>query len=154
MAHARRRPRTRGATVSPAGLHRPFALLAVAAALGPAACGGPVWMLPGGALDGTVATRVPEDWSFLTDPFVDLETRPSDPYSVEINYFVRGGRLYIDPAEGRRWLAFIREDPRVRARFDGVVYPLVAVRVEDPAELEGFARDRFVYRLDPRPDGR
>jgi hypothetical protein len=116
-------------------------------------CGGPVMMLPGGALSGEVAEETPADWSFVTDPFVDLETRPSDPYSVEVNYTVREGRLYIDPAEGRRWLDFIRDDPRVRVRFGGVVYPLQAVRVEDPAELDGFPEDRFIYRLEPRPEG-
>ena len=37
-----------------------------------------------------------------------LETRPADPYSVHLNYFVRDGDLFIDPAEGRRWLEQIR----------------------------------------------
>jgi hypothetical protein len=31
------------------------------------------------------------------------------------------------------------------------VYPLQAVLVGRPGELEGFDADRFVYRLDPRP---
>ena len=61
---------------------------------------------------------------------------------------VRDGRLYIDPAEGRRWLEYIREDPRVRVRFDGKVYSARAVLVEDPAELEGLPEDRIVYRLE------
>jgi hypothetical protein len=125
--------------------------LALAGWLSLAGCGGPVLWLPGGELSGEVAREIPDDWSFLSDPFVDLETRPSDPYSVELNYTVRDGRLYIDPAEGRRWLDFIREDPRVRVRFDGVIYPLVAVPVDDPSEREGFPADRFIYRLEPRP---
>ena len=113
-------------------------------------CGGPMLMLPGGELRGEVVTEPVDDWSFVTDAFVDLETRPEDPYSVELNYFVRDGKLYVDPAEGRAWLDHIRADPRVRVRFDGKIYPLKAVLVEDPAELEGFDPDRFVYRLDPR----
>ena len=45
----------------------------------------------------------------------------------------------------------LREDLRVRVRFAGNVYPLTAVMVGRPGELEGFDSDRFIYRLDPRP---
>ncbi len=139
-AHRRRgRARSRGSC------------LGVFVALGWLGCGGPMLMLPGGELSGTEASEIPDDWSFVDDAFVDLEVRPSDPYSVELNYTVKDGKLYIDPAEGRRWLDYIREDPRVRVRFGDVVYPLIAVPVEDPEELEGFPPDRFIYRLDPRP---
>ncbi|MDJ0851035.1 MAG: hypothetical protein QNK04_21905 [Myxococcota bacterium] len=117
-----------------------------------AACGGPFLVFPGGELSGEVVTTPVTDWSFVDDAFVDLEVRPSDPYSVELNYFVRDGALYIDPAEGRRWLDYIREDPRVRARFGGKVYPLTATLVGEPGELEGFDEDRYIYRLDPRTE--
>ena len=53
-----------------------------------------------------------EDWSFVDDTFVDLEVRPSDPYSVELNYFVRDGNT-IEPGD---MPAFYRE----LARRDGV----------------------------------
>jgi hypothetical protein len=115
-------------------------------------CGGPLLVFPGGELSGEVVTEPVTDWSFANDTFVDLETRPGDPYSVELNYVVKDAQLYIDPAEGRKWLDYIREDPRVRVRFDGKVYPLEAVLVGQPGELEGFDEDRFVYRLDPRSD--
>jgi hypothetical protein len=123
------------------------AVLLLGAVLG---CGGPVLIFPGGALSGEVVEEPVEDWSFVTDAFVDLETRPSAPYSVELNYTVRDGKLYIDPAEGRSWLEHIRSDPRVRVRFGDKVYPLQAVLVGRPGELEGFDADRFIYRLDPR----
>ena len=87
----------------------------------------------------------------VADAFVDLETRPAEPYSVELNYMVRDGQLYIDPAEGRKWLDYIREDPRVRVRFGDKIYPVTAVLVGRPGELEGFDDDRFIYRLDSRP---
>lgn len=118
------------------------------------ACGGPMVMIPGGALRGDIVAEPVTDWSFADDRFVDLEVRPSDPYSVELNYTVRDGMLYIDPAEGRRWLDYIRDDPNVRVRFDGRVYSARAVLVDDPAEREGFDPDRFVYRLEgtaPQP---
>ncbi len=116
------------------------------------ACGGPRLIFPGGELSGEVVSEPVHDWSFLTELFIDLETRPDDPYSVQLNYFVRDGRLYIDPAEGRRWLEHIRADPRVRARFSAKIYPLRAVLVGRPGELEGFDSDRFVYRLDSRAE--
>ena len=129
------------------------ALLTALACLLATGCGGPFLVFPGGALSGEVADQPVEDWSFVDDAFLDLETRPDDPYSVELNYVVRDGQLYIDPAEGRRWLDHIRADPRVRVRFGGKVYPLKAVLVGRPGELEGFDQDRFIYRLDPRGDG-
>ena len=113
-------------------------------------CASPFLGLPGGALSGEVVTAPVEDWSFVDDVFVHLETRPSDPYSVELNYIVRDGQLYIDPAEGKAWLDHIRADPRVRVRFDGKVYPATAVLVGQPGELAGFDEDRFIYRLDTR----
>ena len=115
-----------------------------------AACGGPVLMFPGGELRGEVVTAPVSDWSFVDSMFVDLEVRPEKPYSVELNYVVRDGHLYIDPAEGRRWLEYLREDDRVRVRFGDEIYPLRAVLVGRPGELEGFDPGRFIYRLEPR----
>lgn len=115
------------------------------------ACGGPFLMFPGGQLSGTVVEAPVDDWSFVDARFVDLETRPDDPYSVELNYVVKDGKLYVDPAEGRAWLEHIRADPRVRVRFDGRIYPVTAVLVSSPdAPVAGFDPDRYVYRLDSR----
>jgi hypothetical protein len=126
-------------------------LLVAIASLAQLACGGgPLLVLPGGMLEGEVVKEPVEDWSFASDRFVDLEVRPSDPYSVELDYVVRNGRLYIDPAEGRRWLDYLREQPRVRVRFADRIYPVEAVLVEDPAEREGFDPDRLVVRLEAR----
>ncbi len=113
-------------------------------------CGGPYLVFPGGELRGETVAEPVDDWSFVDSWFVDLETRPGDPYSVELNYIVKDGQLYIDPAEGRSWLEFIRADPRVRVRFGDKIYPLRAVLVGRPGELEGFDADRFIYRLAPR----
>lgn len=121
--------------------------LAVSIASG---CGGPFFAIPGGELSGEVVTEPVDDWSFVDSVFLDLETRPDDPYSVELNYFVLDGKLYIDPAEGREWFDHLRENPLVRVRFAGKIYPLRAVLVGEPGEMDGFDADRFVYRLDPR----
>ncbi len=104
-------------------------------------------------MTGEVVAKPVADWSFVTARFVDLELRPEDPYSVQLNYIVREGQLLIDPKEGRRWFEYLKADARVRVRFDGKIYPLTAVLVGRPGELEGFDADRFIYRLDPRTPG-
>lgn len=116
------------------------------------ACGGPLLVFPGGALRGEVVSEPVEDWSFADDRFVDLEVRPSDPYSVELNYFVIDGELFIDPAEGRTWFDYLREDPRVRVRFGGKVYPARVVLVARPGERDDFDPDRYVYRIESRTE--
>ena len=142
--------------ISHTARHRPAPLLAalgILAALA-TACGGPFIIFPGGALSGTVQAEPVQDWSFADDAFLDLEVRPDDPYSVELNYEVRDGQLYIDPAEGRTWFDYLREDLEVRVRFGDVIYPVTAVLVGqpgDPSGIEGFDDARFIYRLDSRP---
>lgn len=115
-----------------------------------ASCGGPLLMIPGGALSGEVVEAPVDDWSFADDAFIDVELRPEDPYSVELNYIVRDGQLYLDPSEGRRWFEYLKDDPRLRVRFGNEIYPVTAVLVGRPGELEGFDSDRYVYRLDSR----
>lgn len=124
--------------------------LGLALVIGAAGCGGPILVFPGGALSGTPSTERIDDWSFVDEAFLELETRPSDPYSVQLNYIVRDGNLYIDPAEGKNWLDHLRADPRVRVRFGDTVYPLEAVLVGQPGELEGFDPTRFIYQLRSR----
>jgi hypothetical protein len=115
-------------------------------------CGGPFMAFPGGALRGEEVTDVPDDWSFVDSSFMDLEVRPENPYSVTVNYIVKDGKLYIDPAADRGWYDYLKEDERVRVRFgfDDRVYPLRAVLVGGPGEVEGFDADRYIYRLEAR----
>jgi hypothetical protein len=136
---------------SPIWSLRAVAILGFLSAL--LACGGPMLVFPGGALSGEVVTEPIEDWSFVSEePFVDLEVTPDDPYSVQINYILRDGKLYIDPAEGRTWFEYLKEDLNVRIRFGDKIYPVTAVLVGRPGELEGFDSNRFVYRLESRPE--
>jgi hypothetical protein len=62
------------------------------------ACGGPLFFIPGGSLNGEIVNEPITDWSFVTARFVELETRPTDPYSVVVEYIVKDRMLYIDPA--------------------------------------------------------
>jgi len=114
-------------------------------------CTGPFLVFPGGRLAGPVATEPVTDWSFVENPILALETRPADPYSVELRGYVVDGKLYLDPAEGRRWLDYMRADPNVRVRVEGRVHSMRAVLAARPGEMAGFDPTRFIYRLDPRP---
>lgn len=114
-------------------------------------CGGPVWQFPGGALSGVeqslAGVIIPPDGGVL-----QLETDPSDPYSVNLGYRNINGGLYIDPAPERGWYQRIKSNPSVRVRFDGeaTVYPASAVVVSDAEILAEFEEDRIVLLLTPR----
>lgn len=100
---------------------------------------GPIGLLAGGPLTGEVVLEPVDDWSFTEDVGqVQVETRPGFPHSVTTVCYGAGKDLYI-PARnphGKRWVRFAIENPNVRVRIDGKVYPRRAVRVTDPEELE------------------
>jgi hypothetical protein len=113
----------------------------------------PTWMLPGGALSGTVQPA-PSDWSF-TDAveIVQLETRPADPYSVNIWGVAANGAFYVASGRGEEnaWARHILEDPHVRLRVNEYVYELRAVRTDDPAERDAFleaAHEKYEFEVD------
>jgi hypothetical protein len=131
-----------------------------------AACGGPVATFPGGALDGPVKAT-PSSWEFAREAgTVQLETRPDDPYSVNIACAVVDDGLFVSAGDNKsRWVENMEADPRVRMRIDGDVYELAARRVTTDAEMNAFAEEWiknswardprdfeevWVYRLDPR----
>lgn len=131
----------------------------LALAIGLLACG-PIGPLPGGALRGEVVSGPVDDWSFTADvETVQLETRPSDPYSVNTWIYGEGDRLYVptslilgasEPTE-RQWVRNVIEDDRVRLRIDGRIYERRAVRVTDAAELAE-ARDHLLAKYDVEAD--
>ena len=101
----------------------------------------PISMLPGGALSGTVRPT-PADWSFTDSvEIVQLETRPEDPYSVNIWGVAAGGGFYVASGRGESsaWVGHLSEDPRVRLRVNEDLYELRAARSDDPSEREAFA---------------
>jgi hypothetical protein len=130
------------------------------------ACGGPFAVFPGGALDGPVRAA-PEGFAFARDAgTVQLETRPGDPYSVNVACAVVGDALYVSSGDSpSHWVEHMQADPRVRVRIDGVIYEARAERVTDPDEMRAFAEEWtkhawardptgldevWVYRLQPR----
>ena len=102
-----------------------------------AACDGPTVFMAGGKLDGTV-TEVPDEWRFAEDSgLAQLETRPAEPYSINLAYVQLEGNLYAYAGDTRtNWVEHIEADPLVRIRINDAIYPLRAVRVEDQRNNE------------------
>ena len=131
------------------------------------ACG-PLGPLPGGEISG-MAAETPSDWSAVAaEGNVQLETRPSDPYSVNLWGVGLESGFYVASGRGgdASWVKHIEADPNVRLRIGAAVYELRAERVTGEDELAGFSkaleakydfdvtpeqRDRaWIFRLDPR----
>lgn len=110
-----------------------LALLIVSTLL--AGCEEPFIVMSGGALSGEVMDP-PVDWTELNrEEIVQLETRPGDPYSVNIWMIGKGPDVYVATGDDpTRWSRNIEENPDVRLRVRGVIYELEATRVEDVDE--------------------
>ena len=133
------------------------------------ACG-PLGPLPGGHLSGELEPTPPSDWSFAEDEkTVQLETNPSDPYSVNVWGAGIGKGFYLAAGGGAesRWAQNIASNPEVRLRIGRRIYELRAMRVdEDPRERQDFlaamkrkydwdptaeeTREAWLYRLEAR----
>ena len=136
-------------------MSRRFLPLTTAATLAALGCNGPFGLLPGGALDGRVAPIPTDGWASAGSAgTAQLETNPSEPYSVNIAYTVIDGRLYINAGDTQtQWVEHMQSDPRVRVRIDDVLYELQAERVEAQDEIERFAdawTSQSMFRRDPR----
>ena len=130
-------------------------------------CSGPFLLLPGGELEGPVA-ETPDDWSFTDEiSTIQVETRPEDPYSINIWAVALGDALYLHAGANRTaWVENLEQDPRARVAVEGTLYEVRASRVGDPEEFARFAEaydekygnrprnenidEIFVYRLGAR----
>lgn len=128
---------------------------------------GPFLLLPGGALEGPTAAP-PADWAFSDETStVQLETRPEDPYSVNIWAVGLGRHVYVHAGANRSsWVENMENDPDVRLQIEDVIYPLRAVRVTSQDEFDRFAvayehkygsrprnedvNEAYLFRLEPR----
>ena len=117
------------------------------------ACNGPFGLLPGGRLAGEEQSA-PKDWSFAGDyGTAQLETRPEEPYSVNLAYTILDDTLYLNAGDTEtQWVKNMQADPLVRLRVEGQLYALRAERVTDDAEIAAFAKawtDQSFFRRDP-----
>lgn len=102
-------------------------------------CKGPLVLLPGGELEGATVPA-PADWSFTDEiEVVQLETNPSEPYSVNIWVIAADGSLYVHSGTNHAtWVENMEDDPRVRLQANDSIYELVASRVQTQAEFDRF----------------
>ncbi len=112
---------------------------------------GPFVLLPGGELEGRTVS-VPADWALLSDTdTVQLETQPTDPYSVNIWAVGLGSSVYIHAGTNRAdWVEYIEADAKVRLRVEEDLYELRATRVEAQDEFDRFA-DAYAAKYGRRP---
>jgi hypothetical protein len=130
---------------------KPVLVFALMLAASLAGCGRPFVLLPGGALEGSTAA-IPDSWSF-TDAVdtVQLETRPTDPYSVNIWVIALDPDLYVHAGASRStWVEHIETDPNVRLRVSDSIYELVASRVDGQDEFDRFS-DAYEQKYERRP---
>ncbi len=105
----------------------------------------------GGKLEGKLA-EIPADWAKVAQPdVIQLETRPSAPYSVKLWIIGHGPLLYVHAGANRAaWVEHIEADANVRVLIDGDVYELAAERVADQGEFDAFA-DLYESKYGSRP---
>ena len=111
-------------------------------------CAGPVAIFPGGQLQGEETP--------LTAPLeagvLQLETRPTNPYSVNLGFVLIDAQMYIDPTPERTWYTHLQNNPEARVRIGdrADIHPIRVEEVTEPQILERFEDDRIVLRLLPR----
>ena len=130
-------------------------------------CSEPFIVMSGEALSGD-AIDPPTDWTPLNDvEIVQLETHPSDPYSVNIWMVGLGSDIYVATgSDDTNWTEYIDEDTDVRLRVEGQIYELEATELTDTREKrtvaaayvekygldaeDNWVMDGQVFRLDRR----
>ena len=87
----------------------------------------------------------------------EIESRPADPHSIQLECFEREGALYVQSHRWaladwwpKSWAAIWLEEPDLRVRIGDAIYALRAVRVTDAALRETMLNERG---YDPVPDG-
>ena len=112
---------------------------------------GPLLVIPGGRLDG-VPAPAPNDWALIDEvDTVQLETRPEEPYSVNIWAVGMGPHLYVHAGANRSsWVEHMEANPEVRIRAEDDLYELRASRVEDQDEFNRFS-DAYEQKYGSRP---
>ena len=87
---------------------------------------------------------------------MQLETRPGDPYSVNIWGVGVGADFYIGAGDpSGTWATSIAANPDVRLKIGAAIFEMRAQRVEDDAEIDAFlAALQRKYDFEPDPGQR
>jgi hypothetical protein len=111
----------------------------------------PVFMLPGGKLDGELSA-IPNTWAAVDDlKTIQLETHPLDPYSVNVWAIAMGTIVYVHAGASRStWVENMEIYPNVRIRVGGKLFDLTATRVTSPDEFKDFS-DTYEKKYGSRP---
>ena len=96
---------------------------------------------PGGYLFGGSAEEQTADWSFANNvPLCQIQVSAGLlPYSINLNCMATStGELYLScgQCDAKRWGGVVLDNSSLRMRLDGTVYPVTAIRVLDPNELD------------------
>ncbi len=116
----------------------------------------PFVTIPGGELSGSLEPT-PSDWSFSDAvETVQLETRPGDPYSVNVWGVGVGSTFYLAAGDAQsRWARNIDRDPLVRLKIGEGIYELRASRTDNLAEMDAFlAGAKKKYDFEPNEEQR
>lgn len=121
----------------------------------------------GGALTGTPTPPL-DDWRSVGEvAIIQLETRPSDPYSVKLWIVAEETHLYVFAGDNHsQWAQNLDAEPDARLQIEDKVYDLTARQITDQQEFRRFADawlekygsdhtetkvdDVYLYRLAPR----
>ena len=120
-------------------MNRVLGILAVLLVTG---CSSEMLPFSSGALEGGSVVPAPADWRGVAErEVVQLESQPSDPYSVNIWVLGEETHLYVFAGGTKaNWIEHIEMDPNVRMKIGDSIYELVAERVTDADEFEHFAQ--------------
>ena len=144
--HTMTRSRTGSSTTS---RNRQTWLLVLLLGMTLSGCNTAFLTLPGKTLKGEEVSA--GSFAFAAEfNLLQLEVRPSDPYSVWLRVIVKNQHLYIDAADNRRWHKYLKDEPNVRIKLGGKIYPATMTIVTDQDLLVEFLQGRTIYRLDPR----
>jgi hypothetical protein len=124
--------------------------------------------VPGGSLAGEV-TPLPASWGDALGgarAMCEIEARPADPHSIQLECFTRDGALFVQSHRWvladwwpESWAEVWLAEPDVRVRLGELIYELRAVRVTDEAARRTMLKERgyepvpdgiVVFRFDPR----
>lgn len=123
--------------------------------------------ISGGKLEGTV-TPPEVGWPGVAEAsIIQIETNPTEPYSVKLWVALLDGNLYIHAGKNRAtWVEHLEQNPELKLEHDGKLFELIATRVTSQEEFNQFAAvweskygnlprnmniaEVYAYRLEPR----